>query len=95
MHYAGLNQLQDLSALYSSTGSNKVVPESLTNTVKLDGKVYGIPVNVHRANLVWVNTKLLTAAGISTTVPPISIAEWLTEPRDAPRQRCRTSPRPG
>ena len=52
----------------SSTGFDKVMPESLINQIKYKGHLYSVPVNIHRANILWYNPAVLKKAGI-TKVP--------------------------
>jgi glucose/mannose transport system substrate-binding protein len=75
--YVEAGALQDLNSFYTDADLASVIPASLIQSVKVDGKVYGVPINVHRANVVWANTAVLAAAGIRTSIPPVSIDEWL------------------
>lgn len=42
-----------------------------------DGKVYSVPLNIHRANVLWYNKTVLTANGIAN--PPTTWAEFKTD----------------
>jgi glucose/mannose transport system substrate-binding protein len=64
-------RLADLSGLYDSQGWRDMFPRALLDQVSVSGKPYAVPVNIHRANLLWFNPKTLARAGIST--PP---ATW-------------------
>jgi glucose/mannose transport system substrate-binding protein len=40
-----------------------------------------VPTNIHRANVVWANTAVLTAAGIDPAAPPADLGGWLEDLR--------------
>ena len=65
--YIKAGQLQDISKLYDEFGLNNVFPKDLVNMLTMDGKIYTIPSNVHRANIVWASVPALQKAGLSTT----------------------------
>ena len=50
--------LQPLDALYKSGGLDKVFPKDLLSLLQYKGHYWGIPVNIHRANVMWYNKKL-------------------------------------
>ena len=50
--------LQPLDSLYASEGLDKVFPQDLLSLLKYKGHYWGIPVNIHRANVMWYNKKL-------------------------------------
>jgi glucose/mannose transport system substrate-binding protein len=70
-------KVQDLSSLYQEQGWNSAFPKGLMDKLTIDGKIYAVPVNIHRANLMWYNPKTLSKAGIST--PPKTWSEFLTQ----------------
>ena len=51
--------IEDLSELYASQGWNDVMHPGLLENITRDGKVYAVPVNIHRANLLWYNPSIL------------------------------------
>jgi glucose/mannose transport system substrate-binding protein len=61
--YVAANTMEDLSALYKEQGWDKVFPQSLIDIASKDGKPYSVPVNIHRANVLWYNTKMLKDIG--------------------------------
>ncbi len=75
--YIAAGQLQDLSAFYDEKGLKEVFPDSLVERLTVDGKIYSVPSNIHRANVVWVNTDVLKKAGIDATKAPSDIDAWL------------------
>ena len=65
-------QLQDLTGEYDAWGLREALPEGLLDDLTVAGKIYSVPVNVHRANMVWTNPRVVSDAGIRavpTTLP--------------------------
>ena len=65
MDYITAGQLEDLSALYEEQGWAAVMPETLLPLITVDGAIYSVPVNIHRANVMWANPSVLADNGIS------------------------------
>jgi len=55
----------DITKLYDDNGWASKLPETIAKMVQHDGKFYAVPVNAHRANVLWTNPKLLRAVGVS------------------------------
>jgi glucose/mannose transport system substrate-binding protein len=55
----------DITKLYDDNGWAAKLPETIAKMVQHDGKYYAVPVNAHRANVLWTNPKLLRQAGVS------------------------------
>ena len=49
-------------------GWSDAFPQGLIDNLTVDGKIYSVPANIHRANVVWANKTVLEDAGI-TAVP--------------------------
>ena len=75
--YVKGGQLEDLTSLYSSEGWDKVFPADLIKTLTVDGKIYSVPVNIHRANVLWWNPATATKAGI--TKAPATLDEFFAD----------------
>jgi glucose/mannose transport system substrate-binding protein len=71
------DRLQDLNSLYDEQGWRTKIPKGLLDAITVDGKIYSVPVNIHRANLIWYNPATLKSAGIDA--PPDSWSEFLTQ----------------
>jgi len=54
---AGL--LNPIDGIWQSENLEAVIPPVVRDMCKFDGHYYAVPVDVHRANVVWYNTKLL------------------------------------
>lgn len=63
--YVRAGQVEDLSADFRSWGLAEVVPKGLLDSVTVDGRIYAVPANIHRANMLWSNKKVLASAGIT------------------------------
>ncbi len=75
--YIEAGQIQDVSSLYDEEGWNDVFPQGIIDLLTVDGKIYSVPANIHRANLVWANPTVLKDAGI--TAVPDSIDAWIAD----------------
>jgi glucose/mannose transport system substrate-binding protein len=71
--YVAANQVQDLSSEYKDWGLDSAFPPGLIANLTVDGKIYSVPANIHRANVLWSNKKVLADAGI--TSDPKSMTE--------------------
>lgn len=74
--YISAGQIQDVSDLYTEFKLTDVFPADLLSRLTVDGKIYSIPSNIHRANMVWANPAVLTAAGLDPTATYATIADW-------------------
>jgi glucose/mannose transport system substrate-binding protein len=63
--YIKAGQVEDLSADYKTWGLDQAFPKGLLDNITVDGKIYSVPANIHRANVVWTNKKVLASAGIT------------------------------
>jgi glucose/mannose transport system substrate-binding protein len=57
-----LNNLDDVAAKGSW---DKLLPEKIKKSIKIDGHYYAVPVNLHNENWVWSNKAVLAKAGVS------------------------------
>jgi glucose/mannose transport system substrate-binding protein len=72
-------QVDDVSDLYKEFGLDKAFPQSLLENLTVDGKIYSVPVNVHRANVVWASPAVLKKANIDATKAPASVDAWIAD----------------
>jgi glucose/mannose transport system substrate-binding protein len=73
--YIKAGQVLPIDFIYKQAGFGKVMPASLINQIRYNGKIYSVPVNIHRANVLWYNPKTLKANGIAV---PKSWGQWIT-----------------
>lgn len=70
-------RIRDISFLYDELGLREAFPPDLLERLTVNDKIYSIPANVHRANVVWVNPKVLESAGIDPDTEFKSTEEWI------------------
>lgn len=73
--YVAADQIEPLNFLYEQEGWLDVMPATLIPLISKDGNIYSVPVNIHRANVLWYNPKVLEDNGISV---PTTLEEWFT-----------------
>jgi glucose/mannose transport system substrate-binding protein len=88
LDYIDAGQIEDLSADYTSWGLKQAFPQGLIDNLTVDGKIYSVPANIHRANVVWANRKILADAGI--TAAPKDLAELLRNLAELKRSGIKT-----
>ncbi|MCI1691207.1 MAG: ABC transporter substrate-binding protein, partial [Actinomyces sp.] len=62
--YIEAGQVEDLTGLYDELGLDKAFPQDLLDRLTMDGKIYSVPSNIHRANVVWANPTVLKDSGV-------------------------------
>ncbi|HEX5807103.1 MAG TPA: ABC transporter substrate-binding protein [Anaerolineales bacterium] len=62
--YVAGSQIQPLNDLYEQEGWIDVMPETLIPLISEGGNIYSVPVNIHRANVLWYNPGVLEEAGV-------------------------------
>jgi glucose/mannose transport system substrate-binding protein len=67
--YIDAGQVEDITDLYSQWGLDKAFPQSLLDMLTNDGKIYSVPANIHRANMLWANPQVMTEAGLDPANP--------------------------
>jgi glucose/mannose transport system substrate-binding protein len=70
-------KVEDLTFLYDQQGWKDKLPTGLLDAITLAGKIYSVPVNIHRANLIWYSPKVLAKAGLAG--PPRTWSELLSQ----------------
>jgi glucose/mannose transport system substrate-binding protein len=68
--YVAAGQIEPLDALFAEQGWMDVMPATLIPLISKDGSPFSVPVNIHRANVMWTNPALLAELGV--TIP----ANW-------------------
>ncbi|MGH2541325.1 MAG: ABC transporter substrate-binding protein [Ardenticatenaceae bacterium] len=71
--YVAASQIEPLNFLYEEEGWMDVMPERLIPLISQDGNIYSVPVNIHRANVLWTNPKVLDEHGVTV---PTTLDEW-------------------
>ncbi|MCA9962281.1 MAG: carbohydrate ABC transporter substrate-binding protein [Anaerolineales bacterium] len=73
--YVAAGQLEPVNFLFEENGWLDVMPETLIPLISQDGNIYSVPVNIHRANVLWNNPTVLAENGIDV---PTTLDEWFT-----------------
>ncbi len=73
--YVAADQIEPLNDLYAEEGWLDVMPATLIPLISKDGNIYSVPVNIHRANVIWANPTVLADAGITM---PTTLDEFFT-----------------
>jgi glucose/mannose transport system substrate-binding protein len=76
LDYIKAGQLESIDFIYKRYGLNKVFPQQLIQQIRYKGKVYSVPVNIHRANILWYNPAALRKAGVKAA--PKTWGEFIT-----------------
>lgn len=89
--YINAGQVEDVSALYDEFGLRDAFPADLVDRLTVDGKIYSIPSNIHRANVVWANSALLTDAGLDPAATYATLDDWFVA-LDAVKEKTGRTP---
>ncbi|WP_246012461.1 ABC transporter substrate-binding protein [Myceligenerans xiligouense] len=72
--------IQDVSGLYQEFGLTEAFPKDLLDRLSTkDGKIYSIPSNIHRANLLWANPRVLEQNGIEPSAEYDSLDAFIAD----------------
>jgi glucose/mannose transport system substrate-binding protein len=53
--YVESGDMESLKALFEEQGWNDIFPQGVLDIISKDGEPYSVPVNIHRANVLWYN----------------------------------------
>jgi glucose/mannose transport system substrate-binding protein len=71
--WVAAGKMEPLNDLYEQEGWMDKFPQSLIEMVSKDGKIYSVPVNIHRGNVLWYNKKIFEENGLK---PPTTFEEF-------------------
>ena len=74
--YVAAGQLEPLDDLYKANGWYDVFPATLIPLISQDGHPYSVPVNIHRANVMWFNPAVLAQYNVAAP-DPASFDSWI------------------
>jgi glucose/mannose transport system substrate-binding protein len=63
--YIQAKQIVPIDFVYKQYGFRKAMSKQLLSQITYKGHIYSVPVNIHRANILWYNPKVLRKAGIT------------------------------
>jgi glucose/mannose transport system substrate-binding protein len=58
-------EMEPIDFLYQSEGWNSIFPDQLLSISQSQGHQWAVPVNIHRSNVMWFNTAIMNASGMS------------------------------
>jgi glucose/mannose transport system substrate-binding protein len=71
--YSPEQYLEPLDDIYASEGLEAVFPPDLLDLLKYKDHYWGVPVNIHRSNVLWYNKAVFEANGLT---PPTTFDEF-------------------
>jgi glucose/mannose transport system substrate-binding protein len=80
--YVAADQLEGLNFLYEEEGWLDVMPDTLIPLISEGGEIYSVPVNIHRANVLWYLPSTLESADVdvpTTWEDFLAVAETLED----------------
>ncbi len=77
--YINAGQIEPVDDIITALGGQKVFPKDLLSRLTVNGKIYSVPSNIHRANVVWANSAVLKKASIDPTKAPADINAWIAD----------------
>lgn len=75
--YIAQGQIVPVNDVMEALGGSKTFPQDLLDRITVKGNIYSVPSNIHRANVVWANPKVLEKAGVTQT--PKDIKSWIAD----------------
>ncbi len=75
--YIDADQIVPVNDVIEELGGADVFPQDLLDRITVQDDIYSVPSNVHRANVVWANPKVLADAGVSEE--PADLDAWLAD----------------
>ena len=70
--YVSGSYLASINDLWSSQGWASVMPSVIASEVQWSGTYYAVPLDIHRANVIWYNAPILAANNIN----PSTLTTW-------------------
>ncbi len=71
--YSPEQYLEPVDDIYASEGLEEVFPPDLLSLLKYKDHYWGVPVNIHRSNVLWYNKAVFEANGLT---PPTTFEEF-------------------
>lgn len=71
--YSPEKYLMPVDDIYAAAGLEKVFPKDLLTLLKYKDHYWGVPVNIHRSNVLWYNKSLFEKGGVT---PPTTFDEF-------------------
>jgi len=75
--YIANSQVEDITSVFKAAGLDNAFPKDLVSQITVAGKIYSVPANIHRANMVWVNPLVLKKAKLDPT--KATVKDWIAD----------------
>ena len=77
--YIANGQVDDITALFKANSLDNAFPPDLVKQITVGGKIYSVPADIHRANMVWVNPVVLKKAKLDPAKAPATVKDWIAD----------------
>lgn len=77
--YIANGQVEDITSLFKEGGLDNAFPKDLISQITVGGKIYSVPANIHRANVIWVNPAVLKKADLDPSKAPATVKDWIAD----------------
>ncbi|WP_433719594.1 ABC transporter substrate-binding protein [Actinoplanes sp. CA-051413] len=77
--YAERGAVRDVSSVYAAGGLDATMQPAILQSVRRNGKPYGVPTGAHRSNVLWFNPAVLTRAGVTPPSAGYPLATFLDD----------------
>ena len=77
LDYIDKGQIEPVNDVIKALGGESVFPKDLLDRLTVQGNIYSVPSNIHRANVVWANAAVLKKAGINEV--PKDLKAWMAD----------------
>ena len=74
--HVAAGDVQPLDALVDELGLSTSLPAPVLESVTVDGSVYALPSDLHRANVLWAHPAVLQEAGLDPFATYATLEEW-------------------
>jgi len=75
--YIASGQVEDITSVFKDAGLDNAFPKDLIDQITVAGKIYAVPADIHRANVVWVNPTVLKKAKLDPKKAPATVKDWI------------------
>jgi glucose/mannose transport system substrate-binding protein len=79
--YIKAGQLEPIDFIYKQQKLGNMFPSQLISQIKFKGHLYSVPVNIHRANILWYSPAAMRKAGITSA--PKSWSQFIADLKKA------------
>ena len=63
--WAKADKLEPVTSIFKDNGWTDKFPKGVIDILTYNGEIWSVPVNIHRSNVLWYNTKIFSDAGLT------------------------------